>query len=159
MIVKSKAAVVGPFGKTIVSRHWPSRDWHKAQRSVTTSVRVVVEEKEPNRLASTSCPCFSRDQLTIRPSPLALTRSIVITVALSPNVKHETRLTGSVRSMRDRSWNRGELFELEAGQPLLSMRLLGRLSARSGVRRTHRCCFSSFSQRTAAAGFVGSRNL
>ena len=39
----------------------------------------------------------------------------------SENVKHEARLTGSVRSMQDRGWNCGESFELRAEQPLLSM--------------------------------------
>jgi hypothetical protein len=40
------------------------------------------------------------------------------------NVKHEARLTGSARSMQKSGWNYGESFELGAGQPLLSMRLL-----------------------------------
>ncbi len=40
------------------------------------------------------------------------------------NVEHEARLTGSLRSMLDRGWNYGDSFELGAGQPLLSMRLL-----------------------------------
>ena len=42
-----------------------------------------------------------------------------------PNVKHEARLTGSVLAMQDKGVNHGESFKLRAGQPLLSMRLLG----------------------------------
>ena len=40
-------------------------------------------------------------------------------------VKHEERLTGSARSIQDKGWNYGKSSKLGAGQPLLSMRLLG----------------------------------
>ena len=40
--------------------------------------------------------------------------------------KHEARLTGNARSIRDKGLNYSESFELGAGRPLLSMRLLVR---------------------------------